>query len=401
MLKPLFPRAALTFLWSTLAIVSVACSKQSKTVKIPQNLKPQSVPSAPPVVDSPAARTVQATSTQEPLSNQADEETQPTSFEMGLDKASGGFSISQSAQSPDDWKLVADYYQDAINLMKSVRSSSRYHSIAKVKIKEYQRYFDYALDKSVALRQPKPEPEPQRTVVTVPPLKESIARSQKMRVPKTVQRILQQNLQPPIAAVPQQLPTKVAQVEPPEEIQQPPATPRQPIPIPIQTREVYAAVPVREQKPPAMAFRAPIKRRIGGTPIIDVTFNGKQRFEMIVDTGASGTVITQQMARLLGVTTVGKAKANTASAQSVEFPIGYVDSIEAGGVKIKKVPVAIAGSGLQNGLLGHDFFGNYDITIKSDVVEFRPRSNSQVLQQKTQKQTRKSIPIYPTKLFKD
>ena len=122
---------------------------------------------------------------------------------------------------------------------------------------------------------------------------------------------------------------------------------------------------------------------------------------MIVDTGASGTVITQQMARLLGVTTVGKAKANTASAQSVEFPIGYVDSIEAGGVKIKKVAVAIAGSGLQNGLLGHDFFGNYDITIKSDVVEFRPRSDSQILQQKTQKQTRKSIPIYPTKLFKD
>ena len=400
MLKPLFPRAALTFLCSALAIVSVACSKQSKTVKIPQNLKQQSVPSAPSVVDSPAARTVQATSTQEQLSNQADEETQPTPFEMGLDKASGGFSISQSAQSPDDWKLVADYYQDAINLMKSVRSSSRYHSIAKVKIKEYQRYFDYALDKSVALRQPKPEPEPQRTVVTVPPLKESIARSQKMQVPKTVQKILQQNLQSPIAAIPQQLPTTVVQVEP-SEIQQPSATPRQSIPIPIQTREVYAAVPVREQKPQAIAFRAPIKRRIGGTPIIDVTFNGKQRFEMIVDTGASGTVITQQMARLLGVTTVGKAKANTASAQSVEFPIGYVDSIEAGGVKIKKVAVAIAGSELQNGLLGHDFFGNYDITIKSDVVEFRPRSNSQILQQKTQKQTRKSIPIYPTKLFKD
>ncbi len=397
MLKPLFPHAALTFLCSALAIVSVACSKQSKTVKIPQNLKQQSVPSAPPMVDSPAARTVQATSTQEQLSNQADEETQPTSFEMGLDKASGGFSISQSAQSSDDWKLVADYYQDAINLMKSVRSSSRYHSIAKVKIKEYQRYFDYALDKSVALRQPKLEPEPRKTVVTVPPLKESIARSQKMQVPKTVQKILQQNLQSPIAAIPQQLPTTVAQIEPP----QPPATPRQPIPIPIQTREVYAAVPVREQKPQPIAFRAPIKRRIGGTPIIDVTFNGKQRFEMIVDTGASGTVITQQMARLLGVTTVGKAKANTASAQSVEFPIGYVDSIEAGGVKIKKVAVAIAGSGLQNGLLGHDFFGNYDITIKSDVVEFRPRSDSQILQQKTQKQTRKSIPIYPTKLFKD
>jgi len=396
MLEPLFPRAALTFLWSALTIVGVACSKQSKTVKIPQNLKQQSVPSAPSMVNSPVV-SVQEASTQEPLSNQTDEEAiQPTPFEMGLDKASGGFSISQSAQSSDDWKLVADYYQDAINLMKSVRSQSRYYSIAKVKVREYQRHFDYALEKSVALRQPKPEPEPQRTVVTVPPLKESIAR-QKMQVPPAVQKILQQNLQSPIAAVPQQLPKQLPAEEPP----QAPPTPRQSIPVPIETREVYAAVPITVQKPQVKAFRAPIKRRIGGTPIIDVTFNGKQRFEMIVDTGASGTVITQKMARLLGVITVGKAKANTASAQSVEFPIGYVDSMEAGGVKIKKVAVAIAGSELQNGLLGHDFFGNYDITIKSNVVEFRPRSNSQVLQQKTQKETRKSIPIYPTKLFKE
>jgi predicted aspartyl protease len=119
---------------------------------------------------------------------------------------------------------------------------------------------------------------------------------------------------------------------------------------------------------------------------------------MIVDTGASGTVITQQMASLLRVSTVGKAKANTASAQSVEFPIGYVDSIEAGGVKVNQVAVAIAPEQLENGLLGHDFFGNYDITIKSNVVEFRPRpNNSQIPQQKT----RSSIPIYPKKLYEE
>ncbi|MEM7580537.1 MAG: retropepsin-like aspartic protease [Cyanobacteria bacterium P01_A01_bin.80] len=398
MLKPLFPRAVLTFLCSTITITSVACNTEPKTVKISQNSKQQSVPSTPPVVDSPVI-SVQETSTQKRLSNQAKKEAiQPTPFEMGLDKASGAFSISQSAQSPDDWKLVANYYQDAINLMKSVRSKSRYYSIAKVKVKEYQRHFDYALEKSVALRQPTPEPEPPRTVVTVPPLQESIARSQKMQVPTAVQKILQQNLQSPIAAAPRQLPEQLPVIEKPL---QPSPTPRQSIPIPIETREVYATVPTREQKPQVMAFRAPIKRRIGGTPIIDVTFNDKQRFEMIVDTGASGTVITQKMARLLGVITVGKAKANTASAQSVEFPIGYVDSMEAGGVKIKQVAVAIAGSELQNGLLGHDFFGNYDITIKSNVVEFRPRSNSQITRQKAQKETRKSIPIYPTKLFKE
>lgn len=389
MLEPLFSRAVLTLLWSALTIFGAACSKQQKTVRIPQNQTKKSLPSQPSVENS-AATIAKEASSQKPQSNQADEENiEPTPFEMGLDKASGGFSISQSAQSPDDWELVATYYQDAINLMKSVTSQSRYYPIAKAKVREYQRHFDYALEKSVALRQPKPQPKPERVVVKVPPLKESIA-SQQMQVPPSVQKILQQNLQSPIAAVPQKLPEPVA-------VPQPTTKPRKSVPIPIQTQEVYAAVPIPEENRQVMAFSAPIKRRIGGTPIIDVTFNGKQRFEMIVDTGASGTVITQRMARLLGVIAVGKAKANTASAQSVEFPIGYVNSMEAAGVKIKKVPVAIAGAELKNGLLGHDFFGNYDITIKSDVVEFRPRNNSPSYK----KEVRKSIPIYPKKLFKE
>jgi predicted aspartyl protease len=121
-------------------------------------------------------------------------------------------------------------------------------------------------------------------------------------------------------------------------------------------------------------FIAPIKRRVGGTPIIEVTFNGTQRFEMILDTGASGTVITQKIATALGVRPVGKTKANTASAKAVEFPIGYLDSMEAGGMKVNQVPVAIAGTELETGLLGHDFFGNYDVTIKRNVVEFRPQT---------------------------
>ncbi|MGB3656272.1 MAG: retropepsin-like aspartic protease [Rivularia sp. (in: cyanobacteria)] len=385
MLEPLFSRAALILLWSALAVVGVSCSKEQKTAKISQNRTQQSSLIASPVVDSPSSASLK--STKKPLSIANDKKAvEPTSFEMGLDKAAGGFSISQSARTPEDWELVADYYQDAIKLMKSVQPQSRYYPIAKVKVKEYQRHFDYASEKSVALGQPQPEPEPQRVVVTVPPLKESIARSQKIQVPDSVQKILQQNLESQQAAVPQELP--------PPQPPQPAPAPRQAIPIPIEPKEVYAAVPIRDSRQ-AMVFSVPIKRRIGGTPILIVTFNDKRQFEMIVDTGASGTVITQQMASLLNVATVGKAKANTASAQSVEFPIGYVDSIEAGGVKVKKVPVAIAGSELENGLLGHDFFGNYDITIKSNVVEFRPRSNTES-QQKS-----KSIPIYPTKLFEE
>lgn len=120
-------------------------------------------------------------------------------------------------------------------------------------------------------------------------------------------------------------------------------------------------------------FRAPIKRREGGTPVIDVTFNGSQTFEMIVDTGASGTVITQAMAQALGARIIGKTKVSTASQSGVEVPLTYVDSIAVGNAVVKDVIVAIANASLNIGLLGHDFFSDYDLTVKQDVVEFRRR----------------------------
>lgn len=118
---------------------------------------------------------------------------------------------------------------------------------------------------------------------------------------------------------------------------------------------------------------ARIKRRTSGIPIIDVTFNGKQKFEMMLDTGASGTVITPKMANALRVKPVGKIKATIADGKQTEFLVGFVDSIEAGGVKVTDVPVAIGGSDANPGLLGQDFFGDYEIRINpnSNVIEFR------------------------------
>lgn len=120
-------------------------------------------------------------------------------------------------------------------------------------------------------------------------------------------------------------------------------------------------------------FQAKIKRRAGGTPVIDVTFNGSQSFEMIVDTGASGTVITPAMAAALGVRTIGKTKVNTASQAGVEVALGFVESIAVGNAVVRDVIVAIGNNALDIGLLGHDFFSDYDVTVKRDVVEFRKR----------------------------
>ncbi|MEG5066833.1 retropepsin-like aspartic protease [Microcoleus sp. B3-A4] len=127
-------------------------------------------------------------------------------------------------------------------------------------------------------------------------------------------------------------------------------------------------------KPPGnpQVFQAKIKRRAGGTPVIDVVFNGNKTFEMILDTGASGTLISQRMATALGVRPVRTVRAGIADGSVVEFPIGVVRSIRVGGAVIQNVEVAIAKQ-MPIGLLGHDFFGNYDVKIKKDVVEFYVR----------------------------
>jgi aspartyl protease family protein len=119
-------------------------------------------------------------------------------------------------------------------------------------------------------------------------------------------------------------------------------------------------------------FMVKIKRRDANIPVIEVTFNGKQKFDMMVDSGASRTVITPAMATALGIVSQGTVQAQTPNGVATFF-LGNVTSIEAGGLAIKNVVVPISPA-LNIGLLGHDFFGNQDVTIKQDVIEFRSRS---------------------------
>lgn len=338
-MRPSFlSRATLFSLSTTLAVLAVACSKDKLLTTTVFHEQP--TPTLTPASPTPLA-------TQSPAVD-------PHSFELGLDKAASGFTISKSANSKEDWNLVVSQFQDAIALMKQVSSVSPDFPSAQRKIKEYQIQIKYAKHKANSPVKVLLQPEPQPVVEVVP-------------------------TSTPIVNAPLQRTVGCSNVETRNSVQH--RCPsllvkRKSIPIPVPSPE-----PLNQQPE---VFTVPIKRRAGGTPIIEVTFNGNQRFDMILDTGASGTVITQEMAFALGVVPVGKAKANTASSKAVVFPIGYVDSIEVGGVIVHQTAVAIAGSDLETGLLGHDFFGEYDITIKRDVVEFRPQSNSQFNSAQTQ-----------------
>lgn len=122
-------------------------------------------------------------------------------------------------------------------------------------------------------------------------------------------------------------------------------------------------------------YRIPIVRRSGNTPIIEVTFNGKKTFEMIFDTGASGTLITATMAKALQLQASGTLQASIADGSIIKLKTGQVKSIGAGGAEVNNVRVAIAPKA-EMGLLGHDFFGNYDVRIGQNMVELYRRQKT-------------------------
>lgn len=119
-------------------------------------------------------------------------------------------------------------------------------------------------------------------------------------------------------------------------------------------------------------FKARIKRRRGGIPVIDVTFNGRATVEMLLDTGASGIAIPESVARQLSFRPEGTALVSTPSDRSTRLPFGRVESVSVAGITARDVRVLVAPA-LELGLLGQSFYGDYDLIIREDVVEFRRR----------------------------
>ncbi|MGF1588697.1 MAG: TIGR02281 family clan AA aspartic protease [Pleurocapsa sp.] len=116
----------------------------------------------------------------------------------------------------------------------------------------------------------------------------------------------------------------------------------------------------------------PIKSRRSGIPVIDVKFNDQYTFEMMLDTGASSVVITEKMAKILGINHSETVWVSTPSSNYFQMPAGYVYSVGIGKL-IQKNTQVITSPSMDMGLLGQSFFSQYDVTIKSDVVEFRER----------------------------
>ena len=116
----------------------------------------------------------------------------------------------------------------------------------------------------------------------------------------------------------------------------------------------------------------PIKGRLHGIPVIDVVFNDDQVFMMMLDTGASGIVITSEMSQALNVQHYGTVRVATPNSNNVRFSEGYVYSVQVAGVDKRNVRVMTSPT-MPIGLLGQSFFGEYDMTIRKNVIEFKER----------------------------
>lgn len=231
-------------------------------------------------------------------------------YKMGVSTGTSALSIGKTAGSPDDWELVRTQWRRAISQLRSVPKSHPEYASAQAKIAEYQTNL-------ANVRQ-----QADRPATEAP----TAADSSVIVLPGAKGR---SSLQFPDATDAESIKRRV--------------------------------------------FQAAIKRREAGTPVIDVMFNQNYQFEMIVDTGASGTLITQGMANTLGVEAVKRAKVDTINERGIILPQGYVTSIEVDGAVLNNVLVAIANPPLNVGLLGHDFLSNFDVTVKESSVEFRVR----------------------------
>ena len=404
MLQFLLFRSTLIFLSAALTFLTVACGREKENLATQNQQKlvrsqPDAKKSSSKVnskVDSKlnpsSSATQNSADSQSNLSSDAilEKETKLSYLKQAQGLAQDASDSSYTAVSRDDWQIVVAQYQNAIALLKKVQQQSVDYTMAQITIAEYQDQMKDAIEQARLFQpgnvvaSPSKEAISEITEFSLPELiieskQTSLLNAPKENYPEEQQQLSAGEITSSPARVdPQVLSEKVLTQEPQTQESQTQESHTQETYLDLDNhRGIFVQQELEDKKEPVV-FTAPIKRRVGGTPVIEVNFNGNRQFEMIVDTGASGTVITQNMAKSLGIKAVGKAQANTASAKAVEFPIGYVDSMEAAGVEVNQVAVAIAGKELEVGLLGHDFFGNYDLTIKRDVVELRPQSQSQL-----------------------
>lgn len=421
MFKPVLNRRTLMVLFGTVALVNVTACSNENTASISNQITNSSSNAPVATAAEPPAKPKQKTALKTVQQSQPAQA--PDTFQQAMDIATGAITVTKSAQSRDDWSLVANHWQKSINLLKAVPTSSRHHKTAQKKVAEYKVYLADAKLRAV------PPPSKPCSGETNPaffsiPIKDRLNNipivevmfndNQKFDMlfdtgaSKTlITRMMASSLRLPVAGIGRMQVADGSVVIMPIGIvksQEIDGRFRMDVPVAVapgnaehgllgqdfykgydvaikedaiefRRRGGKRAVAQRkaaclvETKP--KVFTVPITGRQHDIPIVRVTFNDKHTFPMMFDTGASGTVITLEMAEKMRLMPVGYTNAQVADGSVSTYAIAHVKSQKMASRIKRDVEVMVAPPAMDVGLLGQDFFEGYNFTIKQNAIEFR------------------------------
>jgi clan AA aspartic protease (TIGR02281 family) len=231
-------------------------------------------------------------------------------YQDALNTAAAARAVSETALAKEDWSLVADRWQESIGKLKEVPKNSINYSLAMKILPQFQQNLSHARQKAANFKAPKADQ-------SISDLKKSDPTKKNSKADQSESVVI----------------TKIEQ---------------------------------------STSFSLPIVSKNNNVPIVEVLINGSDRIPMMLDTGASKTLLTKGVAERLSLVSVGKTKAKTANGNA-EFDTVKLDSVEFGQGKVTDLSVAVGDNNLNYGLLGHDVYKGYDITLTEDSVQFKKR----------------------------
>jgi hypothetical protein len=108
---------------------------------------------------------------------------------------------------------------------------------------------------------------------------------------------------------------------------------------------------------------------VGGRPVVSVRINGRGSYRLILDSGAAGSVFSEQVARELGFPALGSANmSRPGSAETEPATLTKVETIELAGLRLEGVSAVYADLSLLQKRLAADIAGVLSATMLDGVL---------------------------------